>query len=253
MNRGVAMYGSQPNKYFNNSAQRDKLITENATLVKIIAHQLAIHLPPHIEINDLVSSGTIGLIEAVDKFDPSRGVKFKTYATIRIRGAIMDELRNMDWMSRSMREKSNQLAKAYDAVEKRMGRPAESEEVAEFLGISEEHLFKLLREVSSFSVLNIEDLGLKEGEGLNILDCIKDPNGKDPVTIHRLNELKEIIKEAVDTLPEKEKLVISLYYYDELTMKEIGKVLDITESRVCQLHSQSMHRLKGRLRKYLEK
>lgn len=165
----------------------------------------------------------------------------------------MDELRNMDWMSRSMREKSNQLAKAYDAVEKRMGRPAESEEVAEFLGISEEHLFKLLREVSSFSVLNIEDLGLKEGEGLNILDCIKDPNGKDPVTIHRLNELKEIIKEAVDTLPEKEKLVISLYYYDELTMKEIGKVLDITESRVCQLHSQSMHRLKGRLRKYLEK
>ncbi|VAV85227.1 RNA polymerase sigma factor for flagellar operon [hydrothermal vent metagenome] len=246
------MYGTTESKYMTGLSKRDHLIVEHASLVKIIAHQLAIHLPPHIDVNDLMGSGSIGLIEAVDKFDPDRGVKFKTYATIRIRGAIMDELRNMDWMSRSMREKSNQLVKAYDIVEKRHGRPAETEEVAEFLGISHDNLFTLLREVSSFSVLNIEDLGLKDGEGMNILDCIKDPNGKDPVTVHKLKELRETIKTAVDHLPDKEKLVVSLYYYDELTMKEIGRVLDITESRVCQLHSQSMHRLKGRLKKVIK-
>ncbi|MBI5643113.1 MAG: FliA/WhiG family RNA polymerase sigma factor [Deltaproteobacteria bacterium] len=232
------------------TAKRDKLIEDNIHLVKIIAYQVAVNLPPHIDVNDLIGSGTIGLLESIDRFDPSKGVQFNTYASIRIRGAIMDELRSMDWMTRSMRDKSNQLEKAYGEIERRTGRPAEVDEVAKFLEISTDELHTILGQVSALSVLNLEDMGINHyDEGMDILDCIKDPEGKDPMTIVKFNELKRRIAEAVETLPEKEKLIISLYYYDELTLKEIGKVLDITESRVCQLHSQTMHRLKAKLKK----
>lgn len=230
---------------------RDDLLEKNIHLVKIIAYQVAVNLPPHIDVQDLISAGTIGLIESIDRFDPSRGVQFNTYASIRIRGAIMDELRSMDWMTRSMRDKSNQLEKAYDEIERKTGRPAEVDEVAKFLEISTDDLYKILSQVSALSVLNLEDMGLKHDDGMDILECIKDPDGKDPMTIAKFNELKNRIAEAVDGLPEKEKLIVSLYYYDELTLKEIGKIFDITESRVCQLHSQTMHRLKARLKKYM--
>lgn len=239
-----------PKTYSKNSPQRDKLLEGNVHLVKIIAYQVAVNLPPHIDVNDLISAGTIGLLEAIDRFDVSKGVQFNTYASIRIRGAIMDELRSMDWMTRSMRDKSNQLEKAYDEIERRTGRPAEMEEVAKYLEISTDSLHTILSQVSALSVLNLEDMGIGHNdEGMDILECIKDPEGKDPMMIVKLNELKKRISEAVETLPEKEKLIISFYYYDELTLKEIGKVLDITESRVCQLHSQTMHRLKGKLKK----
>lgn len=229
---------------------REKLMEENIHLVKIIAYQVAVNLPPHIDVSDLISAGTIGLLEAIDRFDPGKGVQFNTYASIRIRGAIMDELRSMDWMTRSMRDKSNQLEKAYVEIEKKTGRPAETEEVAKFLEISTDELYEILSQVSAMSVLNLEDMGINHNdEGMDILECIKDPEGKDPMTIVKFNELKARIAEAVETLPEKEKLIISLYYYEELTLKEIGKVLDITESRVCQLHSQTMLRLKTKLRK----
>jgi RNA polymerase sigma factor for flagellar operon FliA len=228
---------------------RDRLMEQNIHLVKIIAYQVAVNLPPHIDVNDLISAGTIGLLESIDRFDSSKGVQFNTYASIRIRGAIMDELRSMDWMTRSMRDKSNQLEKAYDEIEKKTGRPAESEEVAKFLDISTDALNQILSQVSALSVLNLEDLGVNYDDGMDILECIKDPEGKDPMTIVNFNEVKRKVAEAVETLPDKEKLIISLYYYDELTLKEIGKVLDITESRVCQLHSQTMHRLKGKLKK----
>ncbi|MBI2413278.1 MAG: FliA/WhiG family RNA polymerase sigma factor [Deltaproteobacteria bacterium] len=234
----------------NPNPDRDKLLEGNIHLVKIIAYQVAVNLPPHIDVNDLISSGTIGLLESIDRFDPSKGVQFNTYASIRIRGAIMDELRSMDWMTRSMRDKSNQLEKAYDEIERKTGRPAEVEEVAKFLEITTDDLHTILSQVSALSVLNLEDMGINHyDEGMDILECIKDPDGKDPMTIVKFNELKRRIAEAVETLPDKEKLIISLYYYDELTLKEIGKVLDITESRVCQLHSQTMHRLKAKLKK----
>ncbi|MBI4949471.1 MAG: FliA/WhiG family RNA polymerase sigma factor [Deltaproteobacteria bacterium] len=234
----------------NPSPFRDKLLEDNIHLVKIIAYQVAVNLPPHIDVNDLISAGTIGLLESIDRFDPGKGVQFNTYASIRIRGAIMDELRSMDWMTRSMRDKSNQLEKAYGEIERKTGRPAEVEEVAKFLEISTDELHTILSQVSALSVLNLEDMGINHyDEGMDILECIKDPEGKDPMTIVKFNEIKRIIAEAVETLPDKEKLIISLYYYDELTLKEIGKVLDITESRVCQLHSQTMHRLKGKLKK----
>lgn len=231
------------------SVDRDELLEKNVHLVKIIAYQVAVNLPPHIDVQDLISAGTIGLLESINRFDPSKNVQFNTYASIRIRGAIMDELRSMDWMTRSMRDKSNQLEKAYDEIERRTGRPAETDEVASFLEISREALHKILSQVSALSVLNLEDMGVNHEDGMDILDCIKDPEGKDPMVVAKYNELNKRVAEAVETLPDKEKLIVSLYYYDELTLKEIGKVLDITESRVCQLHSQTMHRLKSRLRK----
>lgn len=234
----------------NPNPNRDKLLEDNIHLVKIIAYQVAVNLPPHIDVNDLISAGTIGLLESIDRFDTSKGVQFNTYASIRIRGAIMDELRSMDWMTRSMRDKSNQLEKAYDEIERKTGRPAEVEEVAKFLEISTDELHTILSQVSALSVLNLEDMGINHyDEGMDILECIKDPEGKDPMTIVKLNEIKRRIAGAVETLPDKEELIISLYYYDELTLKEIGKILEITESRVCQLHSQTMHRLKAKLKK----
>jgi len=229
---------------------RDKLLEDNLYLVKIIAYQVAVNLPPHIDVNDLIGAGTIGLMEAIDRFDTSKGVQFNTYASIRVRGAIMDELRSMDWMTRSMRDKSNQLEKAYVEVERRTGRPAEIEEVASVLDITTDDLYTMLGQVSALSVMSLEDMGIgHHDEGMDILECIKDPEAKDPMVVVKYNELKIKIAEAVETLPEKEKLIISLYYYDELTLKEIGKVLNITESRVCQLHSQTMHRLKGKLKR----
>lgn len=230
---------------------RDKLIEDNVHLVKIIAYQVAMSLPPHIDVNDLMSAGTIGLIESIDRFDEKKGVQFNTYASIRIRGAIMDELRSMDWMTRSMRDKSKNIERAYEEVEKRTGRPAETEDVAKFLNISTEELYGILGEVCALSVLNLEDMGVGNDDGMDILECIKDPEGKDPMIVAKTNELKRHVTSVVESLPEKEKLIVSLYYYDELTLKEIGKIMDITESRVCQLHSQTMHRLKARLKRYI--
>ncbi len=228
-------------------AGRHALMLEHVSLVKIIAHHIAVHLPPHIDVNDLMSAGAVGLLEAIDKFDSSRGIKFKTYASIRIRGAIMDELRGMDWMTRSMREKSNMIKRAFSEIERRTGGPAEEKDVAGFLGISVEDLRTLLGKVSACSVVNIEDL-VPDGEHrMDILECIEDPNGEDPLVMARFSELKKTMAGLIGALPEKERLIVSLYYFDELTMKEIGRVLEITESRVCQLHSQAMHRLKARM------
>lgn len=233
--------------------EKSRLLDEHLHIVKIIAYQVAGGLPQHIDVNDLISAGMIGLLESIERFDSSRGVQFNTYASIRVRGAMMDELRSMDWMTRSMRDKSNQLERAYGEIEKKTGRPAEEEEVAGLLGVSTEGFNALLSEVRSLSVLNLEDMGLKNlDDGMDILDCIKDPNAKDPVSAMKATELKRGVASAIALLPEKEKLIISLYYYEELTLKEIGKVLDLTESRVCQLHTQIMHRLKSRLRGFTE-
>lgn len=230
---------------------RDARIHANMRLVRIIAHQVVSNLPGHIDVNDLISAGTVGLLEAVDRFDESKGVQMSTYASIRIRGAIMDELRGMDWMTRSMRDKSNSLERAYAAIERKVGRPAQAEEVASYLNVSNDELHGMLSEVCAVGVLSLEDMGVAgRDEAMDILECIKDEEAKDPMAMAKLAEIKKSIKEAVEALPEKEKLVVSLYYYDELTMKEIGGILSITESRVCQLHSQIMSRLKVRLMRY---
>lgn len=233
-------------------SDRQRLLEDHLHMVKIIAYQVAVNLPPHVDVNDLIGAGMVGLLESVDRFDAARGVQFNTYASMRVRGAILDELRSMDWMTRSMRDKSNNLERAYGEIERRTGRPAEIEDVAKTLHITTGELHSMLSEVAALSVVNLEDLGVgSRNDAMDILECIKDPNAVDPLVAAKLAELKRVVVEAVEALPEKEKVIISLYYYEELTLKEIGRVLEITESRVCQLHSQMMHRLKASLKRFM--
>ena len=228
----------------------EQVIKEYAPMIKYVANRIALRLPPHIEIDDLISVGVLGLIDAIEKFDPSRGAKFKTYAEFRVRGAILDELRSMDWVPRSVRQKASALDGVVQKLQNELGRPPEDDEVAGEMGVSMDELFNTINETKSMPILSLEDLGiLKEsGEQQSLLDCLAGKGDADPQTFLRLSELKEIIAKAIDTLPDKERLMISLYYYEELTMKEIGEVLGITESRVSQIHSKAVFRLRSKLK-----
>ena len=229
---------------------REAVIKEYAPMVKYVANRIAMRLPPHIEVDDLISVGVLGLIDAIDKYDSSRGAKFKTYAEFRVRGAILDELRSMDWVPRSVRQKASSMDSVVQKLQNKLGRPPEDDEIAETMGISLDELFTTLNETKSMPILSLEDLGIakESGEQQSLLDCLAGKGDADPQTQLRLNELKEIIAKAIDTLPEKERLMISLYYYEELTMKEIGEVLGITESRVSQIHSKAVFRLRNKLK-----
>ena len=229
---------------------REVVIREYAPMVKYVANRIAMRLPPHIEVDDLISVGVLGLIDAIDKYDSSRGAKFKTYAEFRVRGAILDELRSMDWVPRSVRQKASSMDAVVQKLQNQLGRPPEDDEIAKDMGVSLDELFVTLNETKSMPILSLEDLGIakESGEQKSLLDCLAGKGDADPQTQLRLNELKEIIAKAIDTLPEKERLMISLYYYEELTMKEIGEVLGITESRVSQIHSKAVFRLRNKLK-----
>ncbi len=227
--------------------RRDRLITEYAPLVKYIAHRIAMRLPPHVEVDDLINTGILGLIDAIEKFDPSKEVKFKTYAEIRIKGAILDELRAMDWIPRSIRKVINKLIDAYHELEQRLGRPAEDEEIAEELGLRMEEFYQLLKQAAGVPLISLDGLVDHEEKRRSLLSCLEDHKSVNGFGILGLNELKDTIANAIEDLPEKERQVISLYYYDELTMKEIGKVLDLTESRVSQIHTKAVLRLRVRI------
>ena len=220
-----------------------------APLVKNIVERIASKVPSHIaDRNDLMNVGVIGLMSALEKFDKGRNVQFETYARYRIRGAVLDELRSRDWLSRSTRNKSSKLEETFYSLQREMGRPPDDEEVALRLGVSLEEYYSLLEEAKGVSLLSSEDLTPEYCERHG---CYEGINGKMPGNPHSFllgNELRDILKNAVDGLPEKERLVLSLYYYEELTMKEIGAVMNLTESRVCQLHSKAMLRLRGRLK-----
>ena len=226
---------------------REAVIKEYAPMVKYVANRIAMRLPPHVEVDDLISVGVLGLIDAIDKYDPSRGAKFKTYAEFRVRGAILDELRSMDWVPRSVRQKASAMDRVVQKLQNKLGRPPEDDEIAGEMGISLDELFVALNETKSMPILSLEDLGIakESGEQQSLLDCLAGKGDADPQTQLRL---KEIISKAIDTLPEKERLIISLYYYEELTMKEIGEVLGITESRVSQIHSKAVFRLRNKLK-----
>jgi RNA polymerase sigma factor for flagellar operon FliA len=229
---------------------KERLVSENIQLVKIIAYQVAVNLPQHIDIDDLISAGTVGLLEAIDRFDWSRDVQFNTYASKRIRGAMLDELRGLDWMTRSMRDKCKRLEKAYHEIESKKGMPAKIEEVAEHLEISVNALHKIIGEVRLSGDVKLEDIGRgRDWEGMTILDCIKDPDAADPSANMNLNEFKRILTMALDELPEREKMVLSLYYFDELTLVEIATVFELTESRVCQIHKLALKHLGVKLKK----
>jgi RNA polymerase sigma factor for flagellar operon FliA len=232
--------------------QRQEYIDKYSPLIRYVAERLASRLPSHISKDDLISSGILGLIDAVDKFEPDRNILFKTYAEFRIKGAMLDELRAMDWVPRAVRKKAVQVEKAYQTIEMELGRPAADEEVAATLKISLEEFHKLMAEVRGINILDI-DAFRGPGYGANrndLFELIADENAQDALDILGLSEIRSVLAEAVGGIPEKERLVVTLYYYEELTMKEIGEVLGYTESRISQIHTKAVMRLKGRLRRY---
>jgi len=236
---------------------QERMVLQYAPLIKYIASRLALRLPSHISLEDLVSSGIIGLIDAVQKFDPSKNINFKTYAEFRIKGAMLDELRSLDWIPRSVRKKSHLVENAFAQLQKDLGRPAEAEEVAELLGLELVEFHQLLNETKAVSLVALEDsrksvggyAGYLEHE---LLETIQDDNARDSLLAVHFSELQETMVQAIEALPDKEKLLISLYYYEELTMKEIGQIMGYTESRISQLHTQAMYRLRHKLREYTQ-
>lgn len=230
---------------------RNSLIERYAPLVKYVAGRMAMNMPPQVEFDDLVSYGIFGLIDAIEKYDPQRGFKFKTYATTRIRGGIIDELRGMDWVPRSVRQKSRQLQQVYAELENRLGRAATDAEVASELGITLEEFDQLVNNVSGTAVISLEDVwhvGSDDDE-IQVGDTIAGSERDHPNYKIERQEVKNTLIEAIKQLPPREKEVIALYYYEELTLKEIGLVLGVTESRVSQLHSKAIFRLKAKLHK----
>jgi RNA polymerase sigma factor FliA len=235
------------------TVERDQLIIRYAPWVKFIALRMAAKLPSHIQAEDLISAGIIGLINALDKFNPAREVQFKTYAQIRIQGAIKDELRALDWASRSMRQKVKRLEHAYAILEQELGRPPASEEVANSLGIEMDEFEEMLDDVKGTSLVSLEELGQGPAseDKTNFLEALLTREDQDPLEVLNLQDLKKALSLAIGELPEKERLVLSLYYFEDLTMKEVGKVLNLTESRISQLHTQTVLRLRSKLKAYL--
>jgi RNA polymerase sigma factor for flagellar operon FliA len=227
---------------------RSQLITEYLPYVKRIVQRIAVHLPSTIDVDDLMNVGVIGLIQAVDRYDPKRDNKFMTYAVFRIKGAVLSELRSRDFLSRSNRRKIRELESAYLKLEQKLGREVDDTEVADELGIDVEQLYRT-RQMANISFISFEELGYSSKDEKEKLMSYLANNDDDALTLTRLKELKGAVTSAIEQLPEKERLVISLYYIEELTMKETGKVLNITESRVSQIHSQAIKRLRAKLRK----
>ena len=226
--------------------ERDQLIMKYAPLVKNIVGRMTYKLPiDAADREDLVNVGIIGLMEALDKFDRNRNVQFETFARFRIRGAILDELRSRDWVPRSVRHKDGKLEHALNALKKNLGRPPNEDEVARYLGITLEQYFKMLYDTKDVQFISREDLSPDYIESHSVGDVMEAVNDGNPFDLFAGEELKHQLKRVIEELPLKEKLVISLYYYDEMTMKEIGRILDLTESRVCQLHTQATLRLRS--------
>ncbi len=232
----------------NDPFYRDQLITEYLPYVKRIVQRIAVHLPATVDIEDLMNVGVIGLIQAVDRYDPKRDNKFMTYAVFRIKGAVLSELRSRDFLSRSNRRKIRELENAYLRLEQKLGRQIDDVEVAEELGVDLEQIYRT-RQMSNISFISFEELGFSSKDEKEKLMSYLADNDDDALNLTRLKEVKGAVARAIEQLPEKERLVISLYYIEELTMKETGKVLNITESRVSQIHSQAIMRLRAKLRK----
>lgn len=236
---------------FPSNSERDELILEHLPQIKYIAQRISAKLPAHVELNDLVSAGIIGLLDAIEKFDPNRGVKFKTYAELRIKGAILDSLRNLDWAPRSLRKKSKDLERTQRELEQRLGRPATDKEICDAMNISLEEFYELVDQIKGLNLGSFHDISNQDDDRNSepLVKYIPDSPHMDPFFAFHKSEIQGILSGAIDTLPKKERLVVSLYYYDELTMKEIGKVLAVNESRVSQLHTKAMLKLRTKLRK----
>ncbi len=247
----VKKYKSHPSKL--TSQQKDKLILEYAPLIKFIAQKIAIRLPANIELDDLISSGVIGLMDAIEKYDSSRDNTFKTYAEFRIRGAILDELRAQDWVPRSVRDKAKLLDRTTVKLEADLGRTATEEEVAQKLNISVEDYHGLVNQVRPVSLLSIDEAAtFSNVDKKSILNLLEGCKFSNPFNQLNLKAVKDVVTKAIEDLPEKQRLVLSLYYYEDLNLKEIGQVLRVTESRVSQLHAQAISRLRGKLQSHFD-
>ncbi|WP_231121512.1 RNA polymerase sigma factor WhiG [Motilibacter peucedani] len=229
---------------------RERLILHYSPLVKYVAGRVGVGLPPNIEQADLVSYGIFGLMDAIEKFDLERGFKFETYAINRIRGAIIDELRAIDWIPRSVRYKAREVEKAYAALESRLHRSPSEAEVAQEMGIKLEELHQVFNQVSFVNVVALDELisvGGEKGDKLSLVDTLEDTRVEDPVMAFEGQETKQLLAGAINLLPEREKIVVTLYYYEGLTLAEIGQVLGVTESRICQMHTKAVLQLRSRL------
>jgi RNA polymerase sigma factor for flagellar operon FliA len=229
---------------------RERLILHYSPLVKYVAGRVGVGLPPNIEQADLVSYGIFGLIDAIEKFDIERAIKFETYAISRIRGAIIDELRAIDWIPRSVRYKAREVERAYAALEGELHRTPTESEVAERLGIGLDDLHAIFSQVSYVNVVALDELlsvGGEKGDKLSLVDTLEDTKAEDPVAAFETEETKFMLARAINQLPEREKIVVTLYYYEGLTLAEIGRVLGVTESRICQMHTKAVLQLRAKL------
>ncbi|MFN8035713.1 MAG: RNA polymerase sigma factor WhiG [Acidimicrobiia bacterium] len=227
---------------------RERLILHYSPLVKFVAGRVAAGLPQSIEQSDLVSYGIFGLIDAIDKFDPARGFKFETYAISRIKGAIIDELRSIDWVPRSVRAKARSIERAYSKLENELKRTPEDKEVAAELDMSEDELAQVMSQISFVGLVALDDVLSGNGErggSSTVGDTVSD-RGHDPVQQYEVDEMKHVLADAINRMPDRERLVLTLYYYEGLTLSEIGDVLGVTESRVCQIHTKAIFQLRGR-------
>ena len=229
-------------------ASRDWLISEYLPYVKKIVYRFSKYLPPSVDVDDLINVGVIGLMQALESFNPEMDNKFITYAVFRIRGAILSELRSRDFLSRQNRKRIRELDIAYNGLVRKLGREADDSELAEEIGVDLEQVYEM-KNLANIAFVSFDELGFPSNKIKGVNDrYLVNEDSKDAFAIIQLKEIKSALADAIEKLPEKETLVISLYYMDELTMKEIGKVLDISESRVSQIHSCAIERLRRRLK-----
>jgi len=231
----------------NDPQVRQRILEQYLPLVKNVAGRMAMGFPKSVELSDLINTGVIGLIEALSNFDPSRGVKFETYAVPRIRGAILDELRSLDWVPRSTRAKSREIDKATSKLENQLGRRPSGRELAKSLKISSEELFSALDDVSSTTILSLDELIYKKEDNRQVprVETLEDLSYENVLRDLEKEELKAYLIQAISHLSEQERLVVALYYHEELTLKEIGEVMQISESRVSQIHTKAVLKLRG--------
>ena len=229
--------------------KKEAALSKYAPLVKYVVDRLSLHLPKSVERDDLISAAIIGLFDALEKYDPSKGTKFETYAIWRIRGAILDELRSLDWASRSIRRKARNVEEVARDLGQRLGRAATEEEVAEALNLSPIELSRLLDEVHGTALLSLSKSvsNDEDQDHIQLEDIVENPEHKDALQVMETDEAREVLLETIDHLPEQQRLVVALYYYEEMTLKEIGEALHISESRVSQIHTRAVRTLKARL------
>ncbi len=228
--------------------EKEQTIRDFLPFIKYTASRLLWRLPLQLTIDDLISVGIMGLMDALQKYDNTKG-KLRTFAEFRIKGAMLDELRSNEWMPRSVKDRINGIKTAHRELEKELGRFPEDEEIASALDISLDEYYRTINDANSAVVLRLEDFDVSStfDENIDILECIADPNARNPLSLLEDRKKKEMLAELIDQLSEKERLLLSLYYWEEMTMKEIGRVMKLTEGRVCQMHSRALIRLKSKL------